>query len=84
MEDCLFCSIIRKEIPSAIVYEDDDVAVFLDAYPLTRGHCLVIPKKHFENIFDIEKETLEKIIGAAKNISEKIKKSLTNNNYYWK
>lgn len=76
MNDCIFCKIVRGEIDAAKVYEDDDTLSFLDVNPLTKGHCLVIPKKHFENIFDIDKEILQKIISSAKNISEKLKKSL--------
>ncbi len=71
--DCIFCKIAKREIDSAKIWEDNDVFVFLDANPLTKGHCLIIPKNHFENIFDIESEILKKIIINAKNISEKIK-----------
>ena len=74
--DCIFCKIIKGEIDSAKVYEDQDVIVILDIYPLTKGHCLVIPKNHFDNIFDVKENILQKIILAAKKISEKIKKSL--------
>ena len=53
MDDCIFCKIIRGEIPSYTIYEDDVVKVFLDISPLTNGHCLVIPKKHFKLLADI-------------------------------
>ena len=72
MDDCIFCNIIKGEIDCATVFEDQDVLVFLDVKPATKGHCLVIPKQHFENIFDINKEALQKIITTAKYISEKI------------
>ncbi len=74
--DCIFCKIVKGEINSAKIWEDNDVLVFLDVNPLTKGHCLVIPKQHFENIFDIDKEILKKVIVATKSISEKIKESL--------
>ena len=74
--NCIFCKIAKGEIDSAKIYEDETVFSFLDINPLTKGHCLVIPKKHFEDIFDIEAQILEKIIVAAKNISEKLRKSL--------
>ncbi len=64
------------EIPCAKIYEDKDVLAFLDIRPLTKGHTLVIPKKHFENIFDIQGETLEKVIIVAKQICGKIKNNL--------
>ena len=48
--DCIFCKIISKEIPAKILYEDDDTISFLDAFPVAKGHTLVIPKKHFSKL----------------------------------
>jgi len=76
MENCIFCKIANKEIPCYKIYEDDLVLAFLDINPVVAGHVLVIPKKHFENIFDIEEGYLKSIIGAAKTISIKMKESL--------
>jgi histidine triad (HIT) family protein len=76
MSDCLFCAIASNHIDSAKVYEDQDVVAFLDVNPLTQGHCLVVPKKHAENIFDIEKSTLEKVAVVAKSVSQNIKDRL--------
>ena len=56
--DCLFCKIINKEIPSEIVYEDDLVMVFLDINPTTNGDSLVVPKKHYKDMRDIDNDTL--------------------------
>ncbi len=53
MEDCIFCKIIKGEIPSAKVFENDDVYAFLDIAPLADGHLLVIPKEHYATIFDM-------------------------------
>ena len=58
MEDCLFCKIIKGEIPSKKLYEDDKVFVFLDINPSTTGHMLIIPKNHFVTIDDIDMDTL--------------------------
>jgi len=74
--NCIFCKIVKGEIDSAKIYEDENTFAFLDINPLTKGHCLIIPKEHFENIFDIDAKILEKIIITAKDVSEKIKKSL--------
>ena len=63
-------------MPSFKVYEDDVVLSFLDIKPFTRGHCLVIPKTHFENIFDISENVLQKVSVAAKHICEKVKNNL--------
>ena len=59
MDNCLFCKIIKKEIPAKIIYEDKDVLVFLDINPTTNGDTLVIPKKHFENYFQVPNEILK-------------------------
>lgn len=54
--DCIFCKIIKREIPVKIILETEKTLAFLDAYPLTKGHSLVIPKTHYEKIQDISKE----------------------------
>ncbi|MEI6396505.1 MAG: HIT domain-containing protein [Candidatus Taylorbacteria bacterium] len=53
MSDCIFCKIIRKEIPANIVYEDDDFLAFLDIHPQSPGHALVIPKVHYRFVWDV-------------------------------
>lgn len=73
MENCIFCKIIKGEVPSYKVYEDDFVYAFLDINPSSPGHTLVIPKKHSENIFDIDKDDLERVIMVSKKISQKMK-----------
>jgi histidine triad (HIT) family protein len=74
--DCLFCSIVKGEIPAAKVFENETVLAFLDVNPLTKGHALVVPKRHFENIFDIEKEVLGHVASAAKELSQNMKRGL--------
>ncbi len=69
MTDCLFCKIIRKEIPSEIVYEDKDTVAFLDLNPVNKGHTLVVPKVHFENILDVPENTLSSAIKTVKKIA---------------
>lgn len=54
MTDCIFCKIVTKEIPSYKVYENDHVYAFLDLTQVTKGHTLVIPKKHVTDIFDYD------------------------------
>lgn len=69
MKDCIFCKIVNNEIKSHTIYEDELVKVFLDANPETNGHMLIIPKKHYQNILDLD----EKIIPhAVKIIKEKL------------
>ncbi|HRU20949.1 MAG TPA: HIT family protein [Candidatus Paceibacterota bacterium] len=70
--DCVFCKIINNELPAYKVYEDDFVLAFLDINPAALGHTLVIPKKHFENIFDIDETYFQKIFATAKRIVQKM------------
>lgn len=56
MEDCIFCKIIKNEIPSRKVYEDDEVVAFLDLTQVTKGHTLVVPKKHVADIYEYDEE----------------------------
>jgi histidine triad (HIT) family protein len=53
MENCIFCKIANKEVPAHIVYEDDNFVAFLDINPLSPGHCMVIPKKHYRWVWDV-------------------------------
>ena len=66
MEECIFCKIIKREIPSKTVYEDEIVKVFLDINPNTNGDLLIIPKNHYENIIDIDEKILAHIISITK------------------
>ena len=73
MSDCIFCKIINKEIPSKIVYEDDDILAFEDINPLAKVHILLIPKKHIETAADLQEEdaaVIGKIFLVAKKIAE--------------
>ncbi|NLL44894.1 MAG: HIT domain-containing protein [Mollicutes bacterium] len=70
--DCIFCKIINNQIPSYTIYEDDVVKVFLDIQPDSNGHSLVVPKKHFQDMMDIDNDTLIYIM----NVNRKIKKLL--------
>lgn len=76
MDDCLFCKIIKGDIPSYKVYEDNDVLVFLDINPSTNGDSLIIPKKHFTTIEDIDLNTLNKLEMVKKIIYQKAKEKL--------
>ncbi len=74
--DCIFCKIINNEIPSYTLYEDDIVKVFLDISPKTNGDTLIIPKKHFTNIVDIDLETLNHINKITKDMYTLLKEKL--------
>ncbi len=77
MNDCVFCKIVQGEIPSRKIYEDADCIAFLDINPANPGHCLVIPKNHSENIYDIPDDELKKIIIVAKKVAINIKEKLS-------
>ena len=68
--DCLFCKINNGDIPSYTIFEDELVKVFLDINPNTNGHTLIIPKKHFKDIDDIDNDTLLHIIDVARYIKK--------------
>lgn len=71
MENCIFCKIINRQIPAYLVYEDADIIAFLDIAQSTLGHTLVVPKKHYENILDIDAILLQKSILVAQLIAQK-------------
>lgn len=70
MDNCIFCKIIKGEIPCYKIYEDDDVLAFLDVAKDAIGHTLVIPKKHVANLVECDKKTLSKVFDAAQKISK--------------
>lgn len=74
--DCLFCKIIKGEIPSNKIYENDKVLAFLDIGPVNKGHALVIPKKHAVNIFDIEENDLNAVSEVVRKIAPAIKQAV--------
>ncbi|MDY6880002.1 MAG: HIT family protein [Thermodesulfobacteriota bacterium] len=76
MEECIFCKIIRGEIPSFKVYEDEKVLAFEDINPISPGHTLVIPKKHARNLWEIPDEYLAAVQLASKKIIHAIQEAL--------
>ncbi|MBW2250584.1 MAG: HIT family protein [Deltaproteobacteria bacterium] len=77
MEDCIFCKIVKGDIPCFKIYEDDRVLAFEDVNPISEGHTLVIPKAHAENIWEISNEDLTAIHLASKKVADAIKEVLT-------
>ena len=75
-EDCIFCKIAKGEIHSATVYEDSHFTVILDVNPATKGHCLIIPKEHFDNIYDLDGETAGKLFALATCIARAMRDAL--------
>ena len=75
MENCIFCKIVRKEIPSEIVFEDDKSIAFLDINPVNDGHTLIIPKEHYEKMTDTPDELLVRLFIRAKQLIPLIQKA---------
>lgn len=73
MENCIFCSIIKGDIPSFKIYEDDDFLAFLDIAPGTKGHTLIIPKEHAATLEDLSDDKASKILILAKKIVKAMK-----------
>lgn len=77
MENCIFCKIIKGEIPSYTIYEDENIKVFLDINPNSNGHALIIPKKHIKDIQEINSTTFTQILDVIQNnIYKKLKDKL--------
>lgn len=75
MDNCIFCKIVRNEIPSTVVYEDDQVKAFLDLTQATPGHTLLIPKKHVADIFEYDSELAATVFSRLPKIANAIKAS---------
>lgn len=71
-EDCIFCKIVKGEIPGTLLYEDNTVLSFLDIAPAAKGHALVIPKQHYKTLLDIPHEELQALITAVQKVGAAI------------
>lgn len=76
MEECIFCKIVKGEIPSFKVYEDEKVFAFEDINPISAGHTLVVPKRHAQDLWEIPDEDLAAVQVASKKIIRAIKEAL--------
>ena len=74
--NCIFCAIVDGVIPAAKVYEDDQILAFMDINPANPGHLLVIPKRHYRNIFDIDVEMAGKIMRVGTRLASVVKTAL--------
>ena len=70
--NCIFCKLANGVFPTNFIYEDEDFKVILDANPATKGHSLILPKKHFKNLLDADEEILKKALPLAKKLSNKL------------
>ena len=70
--DCIFCKIASKEIPTKILVETESCIGFLDAFPLAKGHALVIPKKHYEKLQDLPTDITTEVFSTVHNLISKV------------
>lgn len=75
-DNCIFCKIIKGEIPSYTVYEDDDYKVILDVGPVAKGHSLILPKNHYENFYEIPEDVAVGAFKLAKKLMGRITDAL--------
>jgi histidine triad (HIT) family protein len=80
-EKCIFCKIINKTIPNAIIYEDDIFLAFLDKYPINYGHSLLVPKEHFNTILEMPINLVGKMYSLVPNISKAIINTIDGNGF---
>ena len=75
-DDCLFCGIVAGDVPAQVLDSDEDTMAFMDINPATRGHALVIPKRHSADLFEISDEDLELTFAAARRLAARMKERL--------
>ena len=75
-DDCIFCKIANGEIPPTTIYENEEFRVFFDIAPASKGHCLIVPKEHFNDIFDMDEETGSRLFSLAVKVAGSLKKEL--------
>ena len=75
-DNCIFCKIINNELPSRTLYEDERFRVILNRWPVAEGHALILPKEHFENIYDLPEDWCADLMKVAKKMSIRMKRTL--------
>ena len=75
-KECIFCKIAGGEIPSSTVYEDEDFRVILDLGPATKGHALILPKNHFDDIYSMDDPTAAHVFQVAVKVAKAMKETL--------
>jgi histidine triad (HIT) family protein len=74
--NCIFCKILAGELPGEVVQEDEHTVAFMDINPWTRGHAVVIPRRHAKNLYEIEDDDLERTVVSAKRLAIRMKERL--------
>jgi histidine triad (HIT) family protein len=79
--DCIFCKIIKGEIPCAKVYEDEKILAFLDIAPANKGHVLVVPKEHYANLLDVPEPIIDDVMRVVKKAARAMSSALGNKGF---
>jgi histidine triad (HIT) family protein len=74
--DCLFCKIVAGDVPATLVHEDERTVAFMDINPATRGHLLVVPREHAENVLEIDPEDLEAVARTGQAMARRVRDKL--------
>lgn len=74
-ENCIFCKIIRGEMPASVIFEDEQSIAFMDVFPVTEGHCLLIPRKHFVNMFDVDPDVVAHLAKNLADLTRRVQKA---------
>ncbi len=75
-ENCIFCKIVKGEIPASVIFEDDQCMAFMDIFPVSKGHCLLIPKEHYVNMMDVDLDVLAHLSKKLAELTRKVHKVL--------
>ncbi|TFG15009.1 HIT family protein [Candidatus Thorarchaeota archaeon] len=71
-QDCTFCKIVSGEIPASVIFEDEVCMAFMDVFPVNEGHCLLIPKDHFENMLDVNPEVASHLAVRLRELTKRV------------
>ena len=80
-DNCIFCKIINGEIPSHVLYEDEQFKVILDVNPATKGHALILPKEHYANLYELPEETAADAMKLAQRMMRKMTEKLDSDGF---
>lgn len=75
-DNCIFCKILKGEIPSRVVWEDAMFQVIMDADPATKGHCLILPKEHYSDLFEMPEDVAAGVLPVAAKVAAHLKDTL--------
>mgnify|MGYP003595091524 CR=1 FL=1 len=75
-DQCIFCQIAKNKIDSATIFENSEFKVIMDAFPASKGHCLIITKEHSENIYDLSADTAGKLFALSTQVARAMKNAL--------